>query len=186
MEYVGFHGTDCANEVSIKKRNFNVSAESDEWLGTGAYFFLEGLGDPQEHAVAWARLQAHDKKSGKSRYKQYVVIGAKIAVTNVLCMDTHEGMQAFNVFRDYIHQRMKRERTMPSKNLIVNDCVVFNHILNVTDFEAVISCEFIKLDLWSRLKDYRSRIPNCRVMSVKEPTVSIDVNGLHVADRGDV
>ncbi|AGE17754.1 hypothetical protein [Serratia marcescens] len=186
MEFIGFHGTDGANEFSILNRNFNVSAKCDEWLGTGAYFFLDGVGKPEEHAEAWAKLQAYDSSIRGNRYSRFVVIGAKITVTNVLRMDTEEGLEAFNVYRSYIKTRMEAERQSPSRSLIVNDCIVFNHILDETEFEAVINCEYIKLDVWSRVMGYGSRIPNCRVMSVKKPTVSIDVNGLHVAKRGKV
>ncbi|KMK09212.1 hypothetical protein [Pluralibacter gergoviae] len=186
MEFVGFHGTDSANEESIFDLNFNVSARSDEWLGTGAYFFLEGVGDPVEHADSWAQLQAYDKYTRTNRYNDYVVISAKIEVDNVLNMDTDDGRNAFNVYREYIKNDLRITGDSPSKSLIVNDCVVFNHILANSDFEAIINCEYIKLDRWSRLRDYRSRIPNCRVMSIKEPSDSIDVKGLSVVKRGIV
>lgn len=184
MEFVGFHGTDSAHEESIYKRNFSVSSRTDEWLGTGAYFFLEGVGDPQEHAVSWAKLHAYDKAQHRNRYTRFIVISAKIEVENVLRMDTEEGLEAFNVYRDYIKQDMRSKGQVPSESLIVNDCVVFNHILANSEFDAIINTEYIKLDLWSRLKDYRSRIPNCRVMSVKEPVISISVEGLNVVKRG--
>ncbi|ENK1751179.1 hypothetical protein NUKP55_11470 [Klebsiella variicola] len=186
MEFVGFHGTDSANENSIFQLNFTVSAKSDEWLGTGAYFFLDGVGDPTEHADSWAKLHAYDRDSRSNRYTDYVVISAKINVANVLNMDTDEGRNAFNVYRDYIKNDHRIQGVKPSKSLIVNDCVVFNHILANTEFDAIINCEYIKLDRWSRMRDYKSRIPNCRVMSVKEPTASINVQELNVVRRGVV
>ncbi|QIJ48860.1 hypothetical protein [Raoultella ornithinolytica] len=186
MEFVGFHGTDSNNEDSILRLNFTVSAKSDEWLGTGAYFFLDGVGDPVEHADSWARLQAYDKYSRSNSYTDYVVISAKINVNSVLNMDTDDGRNAFNLYREYIKKDLRTTGTTPSKSLIVNDCVVFNHILANAGFDAIINCEYIKLDRWSRLKDYRSRIPNCRVMSIKEPMDSIDVKGLSITRRGTV
>ncbi|MFG1172169.1 hypothetical protein AAFN90_00885 [Erwiniaceae bacterium CAU 1747] len=184
MVFQGFHGTDSANEHSILQRNFSVSAKSDEWLGTGAYFFLDGVGNAREHAESWAKLHAYDKKLRANRYTRLVVISAKIEVNHVLHIDTPEGLAAFNFYRDYIKKDLRSKGESPSDSLIVNDCVVFNHILRNTEFEAVINNEYIKLDLWSRLKDYRSRIPNCRVMSVKEPLASIDVKDLNVVHRG--
>lgn len=186
MEFQGFHGTDSANEKSILNRNFTVSANSDEWLGTGAYFFIDGVGDPKEHAESWASLHSYDKKTRTYRYNRLVVISAKIDVEHVLQVDTQEGLDAFNAYRDYIKNDYRSKGWIPSRSLLVNDCVVFNHILDNTEFEAIINKEYIKLDLWSRLKDYRSRIPNCRVMSVKEPLTSIDVNGLTVVHKGKV
>ena len=101
-------------------------------------------------------------------------------------MDTDDGRNAFNLYREYIKKDLRTTGTTPSKSLIVNDCVVFNHILANAGFDAIINCEYIKLDRWSRLKDYRSRIPNCRVMSIKEPMDSIDVKGLSITRRGTV
>lgn len=184
MEFLGYHGTDSANEPSILKRNFDVSAESDEWLGTGAYFFLEGVGDAQEHATSWAKLHSYDKETRSNRYTRFVVISAQINVDNVLHMDTQDGLNAFNVYREFIKKDLRVKGDAPSQSLIVNDCVVFNHILDNTEFDAVINNEYIKLDLWSRLKDYRSRIPNCRVMSVREPKDSIQVEGINVVKKG--
>lgn len=186
MEFVGFHGTDSANEDSIFELNFAVSAKSDEWLGTGAYFFLDGVGDPSQHADSWAKLHAYDSDSRSNRYTDYVVISAKINVANVLNMDTDEGRNAFNLYRNYIKNDLRSKDAKPSKSLIVNDCVVFNHILANTEFDAIINCEYIKLDRWSRMRNYKSRIPNYRVMSVKEPTASINVKELNVVRRGTV
>lgn len=64
--------------------------------------FLDGVGDPTEHADSWAKLHAYDRDSRSNRYTDYVVISAKINVANVLNMDTDEGRNAFNVYRDYI------------------------------------------------------------------------------------
>ncbi|WP_414162890.1 hypothetical protein ACMGGS_12250 [Superficieibacter sp. BNK-5] len=186
MEFVGFHGTDSANETSILQLNFTVSAKTDEWLGTGAYFFIDGVGNPTDHADSWAKLHAYDKKSKRNRYTDYVVISAKIEVDSVLRMDTDEGKNAFNVYREYIKNDLRTKGKSVSQSLIVNDCAVFNHILANAEFDAIVNCEYIKLDRWSRLKKYGSRIPNCKVLSVKEPKASIDVQKLNVVTRGVV
>lgn len=99
-------------------------------------------------------------------------------------MDTNEGIEAFNHYRDYVISRMKKAGEKPDKSLIVNDCIVFNHMLQNAGFDAVINREFIKLDLWSRINKYGSRVPNCRVLSVKEPSASINVDQIEVVDRG--
>ncbi|AVG77945.1 hypothetical protein [Pantoea ananatis] len=175
MEYVGFHGTSSLNESSIKKENFRVSSAANEWLGTGAYFFIDGVGNPQLHAKNWAKFR---------KSKRFVVLSVKVIVENVLHMDTNEGIEAFNHYRDYVISRMKKAGEKPDKSLIVNDCIVFNHMLQNAGFDAVINREFIKLDLWSRINKYGSRVPNCRVLSVKEPSASINVDQIEVVDRG--
>ncbi|WP_052059440.1 hypothetical protein [Pantoea rwandensis] len=186
MDFVGFHGTDNKNERSILDYNFNVSAGEDEWLGTGAYFFIEGISDPQSDARHWARLQAYDSDIGRNTYHRFSIIKAMIKVEKVLCLDEKEGQIAFNAYRTFLIEKMKREKVRPKVGAIRNDCEVCNHILENTDFEAIINPEYIKLDRWTRTKNYSSRIPTCRIMSVKEPKLSIDVKGLTVVERGKV
>ncbi|MEI9692543.1 hypothetical protein V5074_05265 [Atlantibacter hermannii] len=186
MEFEGFHGTDFNKKQSILERNFSVSASEDEWLGTGAYFFIEGISDPQLDARYWAKLQAYDKETKSNRYDKYAVIKAIIKVENVLRLDQQEGLIAYNRFRTYLLEKMKAERIRPKIGAIRNDCEVCNHILQNSDFEAIVNFEYIKLDEWSRVKKYSSRIPTCKIMSVKEPKTSIDVKGVTVVERGRI
>ncbi|QUG75962.1 hypothetical protein GKQ23_13580 [Erwinia sp. E602] len=186
MAIIGFHGTDANNEKSILEHNFSVSAKDDDWLGTGAYFFIEGISDPIVDARNWAKLQSYDTEMGKNSYSRYVVIKATIEVTNVLRLDERDGQIAYNYFRNYLIGKMKKERVPPKVGAIRNDCEVCNHILENTEFEAIINPEYIKLDKWSRVKRYASRIPTCRIISVKEPKAAIDVCDLQVVERGKV
>lgn len=186
MEFEGFHGTDLDNHNSILGLNFSVSASEDDWLGTGAYFFIEGISDPKLDARHWAKLHAYDKHTGTNRYKNYAVIKAVIDVNNVLRLDREDGLIAYNAFREYLLDRMKKERIRPKVSAIRNDCEVCNHILQNSEFDAIVNFEYIKLDKWTRIKNYASRIPTCRIMSVKEPKTSIDVRKLSVVERGRV
>lgn len=186
MEFEGFHGTDEKNQTSILCNNFSVSAKDDEWLGTGAYFFIDGISDPLTDARNWAKVQSYDTETRGKKYHRYAVVKATIKVDLVLRLDEREGQIAYNVFRDYLIEKMKKERVRPKVGAIRNDCEVCNHILENTEFEAIINHEFIKLDAWSRRNRYASRVPTCRIISVKEPKASIDVNDLRVVERGRV
>jgi hypothetical protein len=186
MEYEGFHGTNRDFEELILIGNFNVSADSDEWLGTGAYFFIDGISDPKEDAKNWAKLQAYDSDIGKNTYHRFSVVSAKINVSQVLRLDTDEGMKAFNEYRDRLIDLMKRNGIRPKKSMIESDCEICNHIFSQSGFEAIINNEFIQLDLWSRRTRYRSRMPVCKIMSVKDPSTSVDINDIAVVQRGRV
>ncbi|HCB3718365.1 TPA: hypothetical protein MYV55_000374 [Klebsiella aerogenes] len=186
MEFEGFHGTDEKNYDSILCNNFSVSAKDDEWLGTGAYFFIDGISEPLVDARNWAKVQSYDSDTGGKKYHRYAVIKATIKVDLVLRLDEREGQIAYNVFRNYLIEKMKKERIRPKVGAIRNDCEVCNHILENTEFEAIINHEYIKLDVWSRRKRYASRIPTCRIISVKEPKTAIDVNGLKVVEKGRI
>ncbi|QTL40664.1 hypothetical protein HGO23_04620 [Xenorhabdus budapestensis] len=184
MKLIGFHGTDANNEASILGGNFRVSAKDDEWLGTGAYFFVEGLGDPQKNAEDWARLQAWNNKKKLNNYSEFVVLSVEIIVQKALELDTNEGLQAFEIFRTVILTRMRKQGIQKSKSLLENDCTICNLIMAQTDFDAIIRNEYIKLDKFTRIIKYQSRIPNCRIVSVKNPTKSINKGKIKSVIRG--
>ncbi|MGE6037029.1 hypothetical protein ACQJ1N_02460 [Klebsiella pneumoniae] len=186
MEFEGFHGTDEKNRSSILCNNFSVSAKDDEWLGTGAYFFIDGISKPLVDARNWAKVQSYDTEARRKKYHRYAVIKAIIKVNSVLRLDEQEGQIAYNVFRNFLIEKMKKDKIKPKVSAIRNDCEVCNHILENTEFEAIINPEFIKLDVWSRRNRYYSRIPTCRIICVKEPKTAIDVNALQVVERGKV
>lgn len=185
MDLIGYHGTSAENESSIVSGNFNVSANDDEWLGTGAYFFVHGISDPEDDARRWAVVQAYDNKKKQNKYDKYVVLKAEISVDSALELDTNEGLNAFNSYRDGIIELMRRNRLKLNKSLLQNDCLICNLLMDKSGFDAIIRKEFIKFDSYIRKIRYQSRIPNCRIMSVRNPNTSVH-NSIQVTKRGDV
>ncbi|NHB89570.1 hypothetical protein [Photorhabdus tasmaniensis] len=189
MNLIGYHGTDAENEASILSGNFKASTKNDEWLGTGAYFFIEGISEPENNAICWAKLQSYDKIKKCYRYTQFSVIRANISINNPLDLDSLEGKKVFNYFRDEIISIMKQNNipeTESFRNSLRNDCEICNYIAKSISCDAVIRSEYIKLDLWSRKNVYNSRIQNCTIVSIREPSQSIDKNSLTVTQRGEV
>ncbi|HBE9083097.1 hypothetical protein [Serratia fonticola] len=186
MQFQGYHGTDASNEMPILTGNFQASSRSDDWLGTGAYFFIDGISNPKVNARQWAKLRAYDKKTKTNSYKNYCVINALIEVDNILELDTAEGMMAFNTFRDGLIEILKERGIKPSKNFYVDDCKICNFAVEQCGFDAVTRYEHIKLDKWSRVNGYQSRMPTCRIISVCKPDKSIDIASLSVTERGKV
>ena len=184
MTYEGFHGTNLANGSSILKSNFIVSCKEDEWLGEGAYFFLHGVGDPQEHAKNWSILQSYDKKARAHTYHEYAVLRAEITIENVMHLDTDEGIAAFNFFRQQLIELITEKNWNVSKRALENDCYACNFAMNHGGYEAIVNREYIKLDKWSRIKRYQSRLPTCKIMCVKDPHKSIDIRSLAIVEQG--
>ncbi len=186
MQLQGYHGTNASNESAILNGNFSVSSRNDDWLGTGAYFFIEGITSPKTSARKWAKLRAYDKKSKTNSYTHYSVISAAIDVENVLALETEEGMKAFNTFREGLINIMKLKGIKPSRSYYADDCRVCNFAVEQCGFDAVTRYEFIKLDKWSRINGYQSRMPTCRIISVRDPSKSINIASLTVEERGKV
>ncbi|WGL99135.1 hypothetical protein QE177_04435 [Arsenophonus sp. aPb] len=189
MELIGYHGTNAENEDMILSGNFRVSTKEDEWLGTGAYFFIDGVSDPEHNASCWAKRHSYDKIRKRYKYTQFSVIKANISINNPLNLDSIEGKKVFNYYRDELIGIMKKNNISSTKSFeksLKNDCEVCNYIAKAIGCDAIIRSEYIKLDLWSRKNIYNSRIQNCTIISIREPLRSIDKNSLTVVQRGRV
>ena len=186
MQFQGYHGTDAKNEIPISTGNFRVSSQNDDWLGTGAYFFIDGISNPKTNARHWAKLRAYDKRTKRNIYDHYCVISADINVSRILELDTPDGMIAFNTFREGLLEIMRLKGIKPSKKFYVDDCNVCNFAVEQCGFDAVTRYEYIKLDKWSRINGYQSRMPTCRIISIRDPVKSIEIVSLSVVERGKV
>gem|GEM_PF-4641301 len=59
-QIMGWHGTTKEAGEKIKSANFNISTGMRQWLGDGVYFFTDGIGDPRDHSLQWAKLHCKD------------------------------------------------------------------------------------------------------------------------------
>jgi len=82
-----------------------------------------------------------------------------------LDLDEVEDLIIFNKVRDSLAQRMKREGLRYAAALN-NDCYVANFALKNLNLDALVRREAIT----SRRGQLKTRIPNCRIMCLKEPT----------------
>lgn len=178
MDLIGYHGTSEENESSIVSGNFNVSANDDEWLGTGAYFFIDGVSCPKNNAEKWAILRS----GGGVYYKRYSVLSVDLSLSYPLDLDTDAGASVFGEYREALLKKMKDEGLKLSGKLMENDCKVCNVILEATKVDAIIRKEYIQLD--SLLRRHRSRVPNCRIISVKNPDTS--VSNIRACSKGEI
>lgn len=184
MNFEGYHGTNAEYEPSILFGNFRVSSKLDEWLGTGAYFFLGGISNPEKDACDWAKMRSYDGKRKIKLYHRYIVVKAEISAESVMRLDLDEGIVAFNYFRNQLIDIMKKENIKPTTKGLENDCNVCNFALNHGGYDAIVNCEYIKLDEWTRINRYQSRIATCKIISVKDPKSSVKLKTLTVSARG--
>lgn len=184
MRYEGYHGTNLVNAPLILQSNFHISCNDNEWLGSGAYFYLHGVSDPQDDAKNWSILQSYDSKKKTNSYTNYAVIKAEISAENVMHLDTDEGVKAFNFFRDEIIKLIASKGLTVSRSAFVNDCKICNFAMSHAGYDAIVNREYIKLDSWSRINHYQSRVPTCKIICVKDPHKSINIDLLAIVEQG--
>lgn len=167
--FVGYRGTDDANVDSILTGGMNPSLGDDEWLGDGAYFFIEGLSrTPEVQAEQWAIVSAWDSELRKNKYDKYSVLKADIDVDDEYFLDltTAEGMEVFYYIKESMMKKLKR-LSKTRKVLFID-----GHVINMSRnklfkrVDVVKGNVFIKLTKEDRIYKLQSRLPNCTITAV--------------------
>lgn len=189
--FIGYHGTDETNSQSILSNNFRVT-DSDEWIGSGAYFFIEGLSQPIDSAREWAVSRSNRYDTNLKRYQRsyskYSVIEALITaepgkILDLICEEGRTGYEAFKeaFLEDALRRGISlRQKGRPCEGLIVNE-ICAKYSMDIVLAELVITTSRAALGL--RL---RAKIPNKTVMAVRNPESCIHLDETRVKETGDV
>ena len=170
----GYHGTDMELFERIRSENFRCSTKP-EWLGRGAYFFVEGVScqGPEEDAISWADLCV---KIFGEKYKYWAVLTADIKTEKMLDLTDEVQLKSFNRIRDSVYRRFSFRGRM-NGDRINRDHLIDVEILDViraqTEILAAKSHFFFKFTLENQ-RHIGSRIPNVTVVCVYEPEAAID------------
>ncbi|MFF8861651.1 hypothetical protein ACF08B_06310 [Streptomyces sp. NPDC015139] len=189
IEYVAYHGTVPSRVESILASGLWPSVNPDDWLGKGAYFFIDGLRDPKESAIDWVACSVWDNKTRTFREDKVAVIKAIIRVPADKNFDLREAakIRAFHQFRrEWIKGRHGGElRVSGRPEVRTYDAELFDAI-KLSQGECVIVSNFhIQLSVRERFLRLDSRIPNVVVLCmITDPDSSIgfEITGVEMFD----
>lgn len=181
----GFHGTDSAHVDSILNEGFKPSLGFREWLGDGAYFFVEGLNcEPEKQAEQWAIYKAWDNRTKKNKYLSYTVLNGTVEVLeeNFLDLTTANGVEVL----DYLQQKCTSKLSKIKKKVEFIDGYLINFARSENFFDVKVTKGnfYIKLRKEDRLSNLSRRSPNCTICSVYNPNENI-VN-IEITKKGEV
>lgn len=182
LHFEGWHGTDEGLEASICANNFQVSEGEHHWLGSGAYFFTKGIGQPQEHARNWACSEAH-----KKRYGRYVVLCAGISASDdaVFDLSEPEALELFNQHRRFVLENLRQTKhRFKEKYPGYSDGKVFEQLGACIGIALFINNFYVRFGQ-DRIEKIESRIPNCTFLCVPNPKRCIELTGIQAVERGD-
>lgn len=129
-QYVGYHGTSLTSARHILKQGFTVSSKENEWLGQGIYFFgSDGSIDGQDEAMCWARYVR--------KHSPWAVVEGKLKADKLL--DMVHNVQHRRLFDQVQEQCFLAHMQSGKKADEFSDCVVFNDIDKLFDFEMIIA-----------------------------------------------
>ncbi|PAA95497.1 hypothetical protein [Serratia fonticola] len=183
-KWSGFHGTSALNASLISRSSFKVSTAKQDWLGSGAYFFIEGEGveDPFNKACEWAIFRAY---KAKPRYTSYAVLKAHIDTPVFLDLDDTKHIAALNTIREQYIAIIKAQGKRPSGKRLEDKCIFCNFVMNEHNVDALIRREYIKTSREDLDFGFEAGVPNCRILCLKHPKASIQ-RIEYALDRGKV
>lgn len=177
IQRLGYHGTSNQAGKSIEKsKNYIFSDSEIEWLGKGAYFFIDKSEDKRmEHAIDWST------KIRKN--KEYAILKTEVILDNdeFIDFDDEEAQELFHEVK-LMFLKKAENSNLYLKNGKKLDCKVMNEIcesgnIKVATIKTYIN--FTKCDL----KTPNSIVPNCKIMCVKDNAV-IDKSTIEVIWEG--
>lgn len=171
----GYHATESNNEASIKRNNFLPSLSPGDWLGKGAYFFVEGVTSPGpiENAVKWA--------TEHKLFSSYVILQASIEVEEECCIDlrTPDGNEAYAALKKlYINFFYEKGHKKPSFKPTSIDGDMFDEAGRFsTQLKVVVNAVCIRFEEEKKF-GIRSYVPNATIACVKTPTDNIRLDSI--------
>jgi len=159
-----------------------VSDNHDEWLGTGVYFFIDGISEGIHAAEEWAIAQAWNNMDAVYTYTDYSVLKALVAGKRVLDLTGAEGLKAYNLVRMvaasvYADKFSSRKGVGPS-----HDKLTMNLAFRQMKLDIILSHMYVR-NADFRKRSVFSRIPNVTMLCVKDPA-NIDVERIEIVKQG--
>lgn len=183
--YVGSHGTNFDHVESIIANNFVESNSSDDWLGKGAYFFIDGCNDQSTHdlALEWAKAHHWDNKRKCYTCEHVATFDVDISCDDdkILDMTKLRGRKLFNAYRESLKKSISKGLKLKPKKAL-SDTSIFNSIRNNLGIEAILCDMYIKFE-YERVNVLHSRLPNCTIIAVSNTQENIDVDTLRVINK---
>jgi hypothetical protein len=187
VAFRGYHGTPASRLTSIRESGIRPSTNPDDWLGTGTYFFVDGLDDPKRCALEWARCKAWDKHQGEFVEQDLAVVEADILVPAELVLDLRVPVNAreFHHFRrDWIRAHIPRRAThSPRPEDTTYDTQLIDDFRRQRGVAVLIEDFHIQFSIRERHFRMDSRIPNVSVLCLSHPTpreVTVAIGGAEV------
>lgn len=181
-EYIGFHGTDALNEASICTSGFRASSNPDDWLGTGVYFFIDGIKKGLVAAKEWAIAESWNNHKRNYDYAEYIVLEVIIRGDKVLDLTLRDHLTNFNLVRSMVLS-LFQDKFVTSKGFdSTHDTLLMNLAMDYMKLDIVISDMYVK-NAKLRKERISSRIPNVTMMCIKNANL-IDRESIKAVQRG--
>lgn len=164
---VAYHGTTQAAAESILETSFKINRSDEDWLGSGVYFFIEGISDPIENAFEWANNNHNGAPA-------IIRIEAIIDEGEILDLTTSTGINSYNQHRELIIKSninyLQKRRNLSIKkrrDIRLDDCIITNLMQDRLRYKAITHNVYIKNSNQRELI-LESSYPNSTVLCIND------------------
>lgn len=175
ITFRAFHGTRARHLGSIEHDGIRPSSNEDDWLGTGTYFFVDGLEDPRLGAFEWSRTTLWNKDTKTFIGEDVAVIEAFVTLDVSRVFDLREAKRAheFHRFRRHWikHNVPKRSTHLARPAKDTYDGRLLDAYKHENGFAGMVGDFYIKFLIRERHFRIDSRIPNISILCVTHPLV---------------
>lgn len=175
---LGYHGTSNQAGKSIEKsKYYRLSNSEMEWLGKGAYFFIDKNEDKRmEHAIDWSTKIRNNK--------EYAILKTEVIFEHNEFMDFADDEEAQDLFHKVKLLFLKKAENsdLYLKNGKKLDCKVMNEICESGNIKVATTKTYINFTKRD-FKTPNSIVSNCKIMCVKDNS-AIDKSTIEVIREG--
>lgn len=130
---------------SIVNSNFVVTASEEDWLGTGVYFFLDGISSGFKSALEWAN------NSHQGQNCCVIEVTVEVPVSLVFDLTSIANLREFNTIRNLVvdenYQLLAARRDLTVKkrrDIRLDDRIITNKIMEKVSKKILIHNVYIK------------------------------------------
>ena len=163
-----FHGTTLNRAEAILNTQIIFSHNDEDWLGNGAYFFIDGISSGKESAIEWA-FNTYPQEEIK-------IIEATVSFHNRHALDLRklEDLKIYNearneiIITEYSELSTRRDLSIKKrKDIRLDDTIITNKVIKRLNKKLLIHNVYIK-DRKQRKLILESCYPNCTAVSLND------------------
>ena len=158
-----FHGTTLERGQSIVNSNFVVTTGEEDWLGTGVYFFLDGISSGLECAQEWARNTYEEQNCCVVEATVEVPTSLVFDLTSIANLFEYNALRNLVVDENYQFLASRRDLTIKKRRDIrLDDKIITSKVMEKVNKNLLIHNVYIKNQKQRELI-LESSYPNCTV-----------------------
>lgn len=168
ISLVGYHGTSREAADTIIHSSYTFRPSPEDWLGSGVYFFVDGISCPEKCAAEWARNKFGDDACAVVRTRIEACADKVLDLTSAAGLARYNEVRLSFLARNKVELARRRDlRIKKRRDIRLDDKIVTDAVLKELGITVLIHNVYIKNALQRELI-VESSYPNSTACSVSD------------------